>query len=368
MKSFRCTTEFWKSRTSPRVHQECLSHADQASLKADGLTDAHVPISFTVTAIRRRGNRSCSNSGTGAQLQPTSGLITKNTLLENRWHRPCQGDQQSHHRSPPRPHHRPDGQGHQRPNLPQRPNPRAGRGVQILDQIGDDRGVAKRIQAVFRLENIRQFEGDKEVVPGVRPVATPGHTPGHTSYQMASGNRQLIVLGDVTNIRALNLRNPGWHIALTADPAMAEANRRKIFDRGYRRQGHADRGSLGRAGCRDHQEGWQRLRFCSRQGIRFSHPALKGCSEPRRRSRRKALRRRAAPFRWRLVVMVKVPVAGRVKTRLAAEMGVAIAARFTRHRRIGAGCSAWGRDARWADHDSPLRPTAVRAARSGRAG
>ena len=48
---------------------------------------------------------------------------------------------------------------------------------------------------------------------------------------MGSGNQQLIVLGDVTNIRALNLTNPGWHLAFDADPALAEANRRKIFDR-----------------------------------------------------------------------------------------------------------------------------------------
>ncbi len=59
-----------------------------------------------------------------------------------------------------------------------------------------------------------------------------------------------------------------------------------------------------------------------------------------------APRRRAAPFRWRLVVMVKVPVAGRVKTRLAAELGVAAAVRCARV------CAAAvlrrvGMDARW---------------------
>ena len=80
-------------------------------------------------------------------------------------------------------------------------------------------------------KNIKQFEGDKEIAPGVRPVATNGHTPGHTSYQLGSGRKQLIVLGDVTNIPALNLKNPGWHMAFDLDAAMAEANRRKLFDR-----------------------------------------------------------------------------------------------------------------------------------------
>ncbi len=44
-----------------------------------------------------------------------------------------------------------------------------------------------------------------------------------------------------------------------------------------------------------------------------------------------APRVRAAPFRCRLVVMAKAPVAGQVKTRLARELGVATATRFARH-------------------------------------
>jgi rSAM/selenodomain-associated transferase 1 len=54
-------------------------------------------------------------------------------------------------------------------------------------------------------------------------------------------------------------------------------------------------------------------------------------------------RPRAAPFRCRLVVMAKVPAAGRAKTRLARGLGTSEATRFARHaaaavlRRLGAG-------------------------------
>jgi rSAM/selenodomain-associated transferase 1 len=52
---------------------------------------------------------------------------------------------------------------------------------------------------------------------------------------------------------------------------------------------------------------------------------------PRRSAHRsKASRRRAAPFRCRLVVFAKAPVAGAVKTRLAREVGVTQATRFVR--------------------------------------
>jgi glyoxylase-like metal-dependent hydrolase (beta-lactamase superfamily II) len=92
-------------------------------------------------------------------------------------------------------------------------------------------GLAKRIQATLpNWKNIKQHAVDKDVVPGIRAVATPGHSPGHTSYLVSSGSAQLMVLGDVTSIHAFNLRNPGWHLAVDQDPQMAEATRRRTFD------------------------------------------------------------------------------------------------------------------------------------------
>jgi glyoxylase-like metal-dependent hydrolase (beta-lactamase superfamily II) len=92
-------------------------------------------------------------------------------------------------------------------------------------------GIAKRVQATMaNWKNLKQHAGSGEVVAGIRAVATPGHTPGHTSYQMGSGSQQLIVLGDVTNIPAFNLRNPGWHIMFDQDAQVAEATRRRILD------------------------------------------------------------------------------------------------------------------------------------------
>lgn len=61
-------------------------------------------------------------------------------------------------------------------------------------------------------------------------------------------------------------------------------------------------------------------------------PAARRKHQPRRqRDSVRAPRRRVAPFRWRLIVMAKAPGAGRVKTRLASEIGVAAAVRFARH-------------------------------------
>jgi uncharacterized protein len=51
----------------------------------------------------------------------------------------------------------------------------------------------------------------------------------------------------------------------------------------------------------------------------------------RAKKRERALPRRVAPFRCRLVIMARAPVAGTAKTRLVREIGLAVAMRFARH-------------------------------------
>jgi len=222
----------WEKAHDEKFIKNATLDETKAALKAGGLTDAHVPIPFTVTAIRTKGKLVLFDSGTGAQLAPTAGNITKKDLWK------AAGIDPAKVTTIIITHFHPDhisGLMAKDTNAPTFPNaeihvPAAE--YKFWTNPATTVGAAKRIQAVFPgWKNIKPFEGDKDVVPGVRAIATNGHTPGHTSYLLTSGRRQLIVLGDVTNIRALNLTNPGWHLVFDADAAMAEANRRKIFDR-----------------------------------------------------------------------------------------------------------------------------------------
>lgn len=103
----------------------------------------------------------------------------------------------------------------------------------VIDKLAEGRkGIARRVQATMpSWKNIKQVAVDKDAVPGVRAMATYGHTPGHTSFIVSSGSAQLIVLGDVTNIPAFNVKNPGWHIMFDQDAPVAEATRRRVFDK-----------------------------------------------------------------------------------------------------------------------------------------
>jgi glyoxylase-like metal-dependent hydrolase (beta-lactamase superfamily II) len=94
------------------------------------------------------------------------------------------------------------------------------------------RPLAQRVQATMPTwKNLKQSDADKDVLPGIRAVPTFGHSPGHTSYLVSSGASQLFVLGDITNIPAVNMANPNWHIMFDQDAQMAEATRRSVFDR-----------------------------------------------------------------------------------------------------------------------------------------
>jgi glyoxylase-like metal-dependent hydrolase (beta-lactamase superfamily II) len=222
----------WEKAHDANFIRNATVDQTKEALRADGLTDAHVPIPFTVTAVRVGGRLVLFDSGTGAQLMPTAGNIARNNLWQAAGIDP--GKVETIIVS----HFHPDhitGLMAKDTNAPIFPNAQIhvpAEEYRFWTNPTTTAGAAKRIQSVFPgWKNIRQFEGEIEVVPGVRAINTPGHTPGHTSYHLSSGNRQLIVLGDVTNIRALNMTNPGWHLAFDGDPNLAEANRRKIFER-----------------------------------------------------------------------------------------------------------------------------------------
>jgi glyoxylase-like metal-dependent hydrolase (beta-lactamase superfamily II) len=76
---------------------------------------------------------------------------------------------------------------------------------------------------------VTQYEGGKEIVPGITAVATHGHTPGHMSHIVSSGKSKVYIQADVTNL-PIFVRNPGWHLMFDQDAKMAEETRRKVYD------------------------------------------------------------------------------------------------------------------------------------------
>ena len=93
------------------------------------------------------------------------------------------------------------------------------------------KGVFAGFRRVFDAlgRKVAQYEGGKELVPGITAVSTPGHTPGHMSHIVSSGKGKVYIQADVTNL-PIFVRNPGWHLMFDQDAKMAEETRRKVYD------------------------------------------------------------------------------------------------------------------------------------------
>ncbi len=222
----------WEKAHDDKFIKNASVDDTKAALKAGGLNDATVPITFTVTAVKMKGKVVLFDSGTGAQLAPTAGYITKNDIWKKAGLDPAQV------KTVVITHFHAD---HVNGLMAKETNAAIFPNAEIIVPEVEYKywttpttaaPPAKRIQAVFPTwKNIKQFTGDKEVTPGVRAIASYGHTPGHTSYLVSSGRSQLIVLGDVSNIPSLFVKHPEWHVVFDVDPDTAEKNRRKMYDR-----------------------------------------------------------------------------------------------------------------------------------------
>jgi len=73
------------------------------------------------------------------------------------------------------------------------------------------------------------FEGEQEMVPGIRSVPLPGHTPGHTSYVVESRGQKLLLWGDVVHVAAVQFPDPAVTVKYDSDEAEAELDRKRIF-------------------------------------------------------------------------------------------------------------------------------------------
>jgi glyoxylase-like metal-dependent hydrolase (beta-lactamase superfamily II) len=77
---------------------------------------------------------------------------------------------------------------------------------------------------------VTPYAWDKEVVPGVTAVGTPGHSIGHTSYLVTSGGKTVYVQSDVCNNYAVFAPYPDWHGFFDQDPPQAAATRKRVYD------------------------------------------------------------------------------------------------------------------------------------------
>jgi glyoxylase-like metal-dependent hydrolase (beta-lactamase superfamily II) len=75
----------------------------------------------------------------------------------------------------------------------------------------------------------KPFEGDTELVPGIKAIATRGHTPGHAAYVVESNGAKLVVWGDLMHVAAVQFPDPSVTIQFDVDPKAAMPQRKRAY-------------------------------------------------------------------------------------------------------------------------------------------
>jgi glyoxylase-like metal-dependent hydrolase (beta-lactamase superfamily II) len=103
----------------------------------------------------------------------------------------------------------------------------------VPDPVKPQFGNVKRVLGALKAANAKttQYEGNKELVPGITSMHNPGHTPGHHSFTISSGAARIIHQVDVTaGNGVLFARKPNWYFLFDVDGPLAEQTRHKFYD------------------------------------------------------------------------------------------------------------------------------------------
>ncbi|WDS37455.1 MBL fold metallo-hydrolase [Pseudoxanthomonas sp.] len=78
-------------------------------------------------------------------------------------------------------------------------------------------------------ERMRTFT-DGALLPGISAIPLPGHTAGHAGYRLESGDRSLLVWGDIVHFPQIQIARPDVSIAFDQDPLLSAATRARLLD------------------------------------------------------------------------------------------------------------------------------------------
>ena len=91
-------------------------------------------------------------------------------------------------------------------------------------------GAMASVNPYVAAGKLKTFEGNTELVAGVRAQSAYGHTPGHTVYMVESKGEKLVLWGDLLHLAALQFDNPAVTIQFDSNVKAAAAARKAAFD------------------------------------------------------------------------------------------------------------------------------------------
>ena len=97
------------------------------------------------------------------------------------------------------------------------------------DAKGSFQGAMASLNPYVATGKFKPFDGETELVPGIRAVPARGHTPGHTIYAVESQGNKLVVWGDLMHVAAVQFAMPSVTIQFDTDAKAAAPQRQKNY-------------------------------------------------------------------------------------------------------------------------------------------
>ncbi len=91
-------------------------------------------------------------------------------------------------------------------------------------------GPINTFAAYTKAGKVKSFEGDTQLVDGIKAMNTHGHTAGHIAYLVESKGQKMIVIGDLIHVAGVQLKHPEVTIQYDSNTKEASAQRKKIFE------------------------------------------------------------------------------------------------------------------------------------------
>jgi glyoxylase-like metal-dependent hydrolase (beta-lactamase superfamily II) len=91
------------------------------------------------------------------------------------------------------------------------------------------KGAQASLNPYVAAGKFKSFNGDTDLVPGVKAMSTYGHTAGHTVYAVESKGQKLVLWGDLMHVPAVQFQHPEVTIQFDTDSKAAAKERKKAF-------------------------------------------------------------------------------------------------------------------------------------------
>jgi len=89
------------------------------------------------------------------------------------------------------------------------------------------KGAMFSLNPYVKAGKFKSFEGNTDLLPGVKALASHGHTPGHTAYLIESKGERMEFWGDLMHVAAVQFEDPSVTIQFDSD-SKAAAEQRKL--------------------------------------------------------------------------------------------------------------------------------------------